>query len=161
VGIGDKRIVRETAVTASIGIGGFCDVRSVVPERRFTRITAGILYRRRAAENSRVAGFGPGATLFRYAFLPLGMRSICGTIETNWGIHARLGSCSAVERHAECLSGTGVFRGTRVPVSAFFANLEGGATVDKFPDWFPGVSLDRVTAVLEHAARSVAAPEAD
>jgi uncharacterized protein (DUF433 family) len=69
-------------------------------------------------------------------------------------------SCNAVERHADRLSGAWVFRGTRVPVSALFTNLEGGATVDEFLDWFPGVSRDQVAAVLEHAARSVAAPEA-
>jgi len=41
-------------------------------------------------------------------------------------------TCPTVERHPERLSGTWVFRGTRVPVSALFANLEGGATVDEF-----------------------------
>jgi uncharacterized protein (DUF433 family) len=69
-------------------------------------------------------------------------------------------SCSAVERQADRVSGAWVFRGTRVPVSALFSNLEGGATVDEFLEWFPGVKRDQVTAVLEHAARSVAAPEA-
>jgi hypothetical protein len=35
-------------------------------------------------------------------------------------------SCPAVERDPERLSGAWVFRGTRVPVSALFENLEDG-----------------------------------
>jgi uncharacterized protein (DUF433 family) len=45
-----------------------------------------------------------------------------------------------------------------VPVSALFANLEGGATVEEFMEWFPGVSREQVNAVLEHAARSLNEP---
>jgi uncharacterized protein (DUF433 family) len=69
-------------------------------------------------------------------------------------------SCEAVERHSERVSGAWVFRGTRVPVSALFANLAGGATVGEFLEWFPGVTRNQVNAVLEHAARSLANPEA-
>jgi len=64
-------------------------------------------------------------------------------------------SCRAVERHPERVSGAWVFRGTRVPVSALFANLEGGATVEEFLEWFPGVSLEQAQEVLQHAARSL------
>ena len=46
-------------------------------------------------------------------------------------------TCPAVERDPAKLSGAWVFRGTRVPVSALFENLEGGATVEQFLDWFP------------------------
>jgi uncharacterized protein (DUF433 family) len=63
-------------------------------------------------------------------------------------------TCSSVERDPGKLSGAWVFRGTRVPVSALFENLEGGATVDQFLIWFPGVSRAQADAVLEHAARS-------
>jgi uncharacterized protein (DUF433 family) len=63
-------------------------------------------------------------------------------------------TCSAVERDPAKLAGAWVFRGTRVPVSALFQNLEGGATVEQFVSWFPGVARDQVDAVLEHAARS-------
>lgn len=66
-------------------------------------------------------------------------------------------ACGAVERHPGKLSGAWVFRGTRVPVSALFENLEGGATVEQFLQWFPGVTRAQVDAVLEHAARSVQA----
>jgi len=64
-------------------------------------------------------------------------------------------TCPAVERDTQKVSGAWVFRGTRVPVSALFENLEGGATVDQFLQWFPGTAREQVDAVLEHAARSV------
>jgi uncharacterized protein (DUF433 family) len=67
-------------------------------------------------------------------------------------------TCPTVERHPDRLSGAWVFRRTRVPVSALFANLEGGATVDEFLEWFPGVSRDQVNVVLEHASRSLGDP---
>jgi uncharacterized protein (DUF433 family) len=66
-------------------------------------------------------------------------------------------TCHAVERDPGKLSGAWVFRGTRIPVSALFENLEGGATVEQFLQWFPGVTRAQVDAVLEHAARSVQA----
>jgi uncharacterized protein (DUF433 family) len=66
-------------------------------------------------------------------------------------------SCPAVERDPERVSGAWVFRGTRVPVTALFQNLEDGAHVSDFLVWFPGVTLDQVRAVLEHAARSLEA----
>jgi len=63
-------------------------------------------------------------------------------------------TCPAVERDPERVSGAWVFHGTRVPVAALFENLEDGAQVDQFVQWFPGVSPEQVRAVLEHAARS-------
>lgn len=66
-------------------------------------------------------------------------------------------SCAAVEQDPSRVSGAWVFRGTRAPVAALFENLEDGASVQDFVQWFPGVSLEQVRAVLEHAARSSAA----
>jgi uncharacterized protein (DUF433 family) len=63
--------------------------------------------------------------------------------------------CPAVERVPGRVSGAWVFRGTRVPVRALFENLEEGASVDDFVEWFPGVTRDQVLAVLEHADRSL------
>ncbi len=63
-------------------------------------------------------------------------------------------TCQAVERNPAVASGAWVFRGTRVPVSALFENLEDGATVGQFLEWFPGVTRGQVEAILEHAARS-------
>ena len=67
-------------------------------------------------------------------------------------------SCPAVERDAERVSGVWVFRGTRIPVAALFENLEDGASAAQFVEWFPGVTLDQVRIVLDHAARSALAP---
>jgi uncharacterized protein (DUF433 family) len=64
-------------------------------------------------------------------------------------------SFKAVERSPGVVSGAWVFRGTRVPVSALFENIEGGATVEQFLEWFPGVTHQQVDDVLEHAARSL------
>ncbi|MBA2690893.1 MAG: DUF433 domain-containing protein [Rubrobacter sp.] len=63
-------------------------------------------------------------------------------------------TCHAVERSSEKVGGAWVFRGTRVPVAALFENLEDGARIEQFVEWFPGVSMEQVHAVLEHAARS-------
>ena len=64
-------------------------------------------------------------------------------------------SCTAVQRDPERVSGAWVFRGTRVPVTALFENLEDGAQLSEFLEWFPGSTLEQARAVLEHAARSL------
>ena len=64
--------------------------------------------------------------------------------------------CTAAERSPDKVSGAWVFRGTRVPVKGLFENLEDGASVDDFVEWFPGVRRDQVVAVLEFAERSLA-----
>ena len=66
-------------------------------------------------------------------------------------------TCIAVEREPGRVSGAWVFRGTRVPASALFENLEGGSTIEQFVQWFPGVTTEQVRQVLEHVARSTAA----
>jgi uncharacterized protein (DUF433 family) len=63
--------------------------------------------------------------------------------------------CPVVERVAEKVSGAWVFRDTRVPVAALFENLEDGASVDEFLEWFPGVTKEQLTAVLEDAIQSL------
>ena len=65
-------------------------------------------------------------------------------------------SCPVVERDTRRLGGAWVFRGTRVPVSALFENLEDGASASQFTQWFRGVTPEQVRAVLGHAARSTA-----
>lgn len=64
-------------------------------------------------------------------------------------------SCEAVERDSNTVSGAWVFRGTRIPVSALFENLEDGAKIDDFVEWFPGVTAEQARQVLEHAAHSL------
>ena len=68
-------------------------------------------------------------------------------------------SCSAVERDPGRVSGAWVFRGTRVPVSALFENLEDGVQITQFVEWFPGVTIEQVRVVLDHAAKSLALPQ--
>ncbi len=63
--------------------------------------------------------------------------------------------CPAVERVPGKVGGVWLFKGTRVPVRALFENLEDGARVDDFLDWFPGVTREHVGAVLTHAERSL------
>jgi uncharacterized protein (DUF433 family) len=60
-----------------------------------------------------------------------------------------------VERLPGKVSGAWLFKGTRVPVRALFENLESGARVDDFLEWFPGVTREQVEAVLRHAGRSL------
>lgn len=64
--------------------------------------------------------------------------------------------CSAVERIPGKVSGVWLFKDTRVPVKALFENLESGATVEEFLQWFPGVSREQIEAVLDHAQSSLA-----
>lgn len=63
--------------------------------------------------------------------------------------------CPAVERVPGTVSGAWVFKGTRVPVTALFENLESGARIDEFLEWFPGVTREQALAVLAHAERSL------
>lgn len=65
------------------------------------------------------------------------------------------GQCKAVERDPERVSGAWVFSDTRVPVQALFENLEDGASIDDFLEWFPGVQRTQVEAVLKHARESL------
>jgi len=65
-------------------------------------------------------------------------------------------SCPAVERNPQYVSGAWVFRGTRILVSALFENLEDGVEITQFVEWFPGVTIEQVRTVLDHAAKSLA-----
>ena len=71
---------------------------------------------------------------------------------TDWGMYP------VVESVPDRLSGVWVFTGTRLPVSALFENLENGATVEEFIEWFEGAEEWKVRAVLQHAADSLKAP---
>ncbi len=67
-------------------------------------------------------------------------------------------TCHAVEQIPGKVSGTWVFRGTRVPVRALFENLRDGASIEDFLSWFPGVQREQVEAVLDHELESLAVP---
>jgi uncharacterized protein (DUF433 family) len=66
--------------------------------------------------------------------------------------------CEAVERAPGKVSGARLFKGTRVPVSALFENLEAGAIVAVFLEWFTGRMRKQVGAVLAHAEQSLVVP---
>src|ERR1039457_5468661 len=63
--------------------------------------------------------------------------------------------CPAVESIPGKVSGAGVLKGTRMPVSAIFENLEAGANIDDIMEWFDGLDREQVKAVIEFAARSL------
>ena len=65
--------------------------------------------------------------------------------------------CPAVESVPGRLGGAWVFRGTRMPVSAVFENLEAGASIVDIIEQFD-VTREQINAVLEFAARSLDAP---
>lgn len=67
---------------------------------------------------------------------------------------------AAVEAHPDKVSGSWVFRGTRVPVAALFENLRDGATVDQFLEWFPGVNREDVEAVLDYEVAALSTTDA-
>ncbi len=66
--------------------------------------------------------------------------------------------CPAVESVPGKVSGAWVFRGTRIPVSAVFENLEDGLTIDEIAQMFDGLTREKVKAVLDFAAHSLEAP---
>jgi uncharacterized protein (DUF433 family) len=66
--------------------------------------------------------------------------------------------CPAVESVPGKLSGAWVFRGTRMPVSAVFENLEDGVTIDELVELYDGLTREQVQAGLDFAARSLEAP---
>lgn len=51
----------------------------------------------------------------------------------------------------DILSGTPVFKGTRVPIKNLFDYLEGGESLDAFLDDFPIVTRERAIRVLERS----------
>jgi uncharacterized protein (DUF433 family) len=56
--------------------------------------------------------------------------------------------CPAVERSPKKVSGEWLFKATRSPIRALFENLEGGAQIDDFLEWFPGVTREQVEEVI-------------
>jgi uncharacterized protein (DUF433 family) len=63
--------------------------------------------------------------------------------------------CPAVESIPGKVSGAWVLRGTRMPVSVIFENLEAGANIDDIMEWFEGLDREQIKAVIEFATRSL------
>jgi uncharacterized protein (DUF433 family) len=66
--------------------------------------------------------------------------------------------CPAVESIPGKVSGAWVLRGTRMPVSVIFENLEAGAKIDDIMEWFEGLDREQVKAVIEFVSRSLELP---
>lgn len=62
---------------------------------------------------------------------------------------------SEIVSEKDVLSGTPVFRGTRVPVSALLDNLEAGVSLDEFLENFPTVTREQAVKVLEYFKSSL------
>jgi uncharacterized protein (DUF433 family) len=69
--------------------------------------------------------------------------------------HLDWSQCSAVESIPGKVSGAWVLKGTRMPVSAIFENLEAGANIDNILEWYDGLDREQVRAVIEFTARSL------
>ena len=65
--------------------------------------------------------------------------------------------CAAVESDPEKRSGAYVFKGTRMPVSAVFENLDAGGSIEEIMEWFD-VTREQISAVLLFAAQTLDAP---
>ena len=63
--------------------------------------------------------------------------------------------CPVVENVPGKVSGARVLKGTRMPVSAIFENIEAGASLDDILEWFEGLDRTQVEAVLEFVARNL------
>jgi uncharacterized protein (DUF433 family) len=61
----------------------------------------------------------------------------------------------AIVRDPEVMSGTPVFRGTRVPVRTMFDYLDDGETLERFLAGFPTVSRELAVQALEEAKESL------
>jgi uncharacterized protein (DUF433 family) len=59
-----------------------------------------------------------------------------------------------ITRDPEIMSGTPVFKGTRVPIKSLFDYLRGGHTLDDFLESFPSVERTQADGVLQLAEDS-------
>jgi uncharacterized protein (DUF433 family) len=64
---------------------------------------------------------------------------------------------SVVVRNPSILSGTPVFRGTRVPLQLLFDSLERGHTLEQFLEGYPTVSREMAIAALQEAQQLLSA----
>lgn len=62
---------------------------------------------------------------------------------------------SVVERSDDVMSGTPVFRGTRVPIQTLFEYLDAGDSISEFREDFPTVTAEQIHAALILAQEAV------
>ena len=71
-----------------------------------------------------------------------------------WG-EAREGMSAAVHSDRQIMSGTPVFKGTRLPVKSLFDYLAGGYSLDAFLYQFPTASKEQAITALESARKAM------
>jgi uncharacterized protein (DUF433 family) len=64
--------------------------------------------------------------------------------------------CKDVESVPGKVSGAWVLKGTRMPVSTIFSNIEAGANINDIVEWFDGVDRKQVQNVIHFATQSLA-----
>jgi len=62
---------------------------------------------------------------------------------------------SVIERNPKVMSGTPVFRGTRVPIQNLFDYLAAGDSLADFLEAFPSVTREQAVNALEEAEAAV------
>ena len=65
--------------------------------------------------------------------------------------------CKEVERVEGRMTGAWVFRDSRILLYSLFENLAEGATITEIADWFKGLTVERITRLLEQQTRMLAA----
>ena len=63
-----------------------------------------------------------------------------------------------IEINPNKMSGTPVFRGTRVPIQNLFDCIEEGETIDQFLEQFPTVTREQVNGVLALSKEDYSGP---
>ena len=63
--------------------------------------------------------------------------------------------CHAVESVPGKMSGAWVLRGTRMPVTTIFENLEAGASINDIMTWFDGLNVEQVREVISFVIDSL------
>ena len=66
--------------------------------------------------------------------------------------------CTAVESVPGKVGAAWVFRGTRIPVTVVFQNLEDGLAIEEIVRMFDGLTQEQVKSVLDFAAQSLSTP---
>jgi uncharacterized protein (DUF433 family) len=102
------------------------------------------------AARAAAQGLTPESWFQKLAAAPDNAESPTGAID--WS------QCPVVESVPGKVSGAWVLKGTRMPVSAIFENLEAGANIDDIMEWFAGLDRSQVEAVIEFAVRSLDKP---
>ena len=70
-------------------------------------------------------------------------------------VRARVKADGVVHSNRQIVSGTPVFKGTRVPLDILFEFLAAGENIDEFVDCFPTVSREQAVAALTAAQRAL------